>query len=135
MIRLLFMFLLFSGAIYGIFFIDRYLKGIHLREEERARLGAAMNMTLETATNRVDNTFVMVPLAVVLTIIMSWCFYLRFVMAFMRRKRLVWVEVQDFQNSDYSITRNEAKENLHLVGEITQKLKSYNSLFDKYWYR
>ena len=28
-----------------------------------------------------------------------------------------------------------AKQNLHLVGEVTQKLRSYNYLFDKYWYR
>jgi len=56
-------------------------------------------------------------------------------MAFMKRKRLLWVEVQDINNSEYSISRNEAKQNLHLVGEITQKLKSYNYLFDKYWYR
>ena len=61
----------------------------------------------------------MVPLLVVLTVIMIWCFYLRFVMAFMKRKRLVWVEVQDYLNSEYSISRNNAKSNLHLVGEIT----------------
>jgi hypothetical protein len=77
----------------------------------------------------------MVPLFIVLTVIMIWCFYLRFVMAFIKRKRLLWVEVQDHTNSEYSITRNVAKQNLHLVGEITQKLKSYNYLFDKYWYR
>lgn len=77
----------------------------------------------------------MVPLFVVASVIMTWCIYLRFVMAFMKRKRLLWVEVQDINNSEYSISRNEAKQNLHLVGEITQKLKSYNYLFDKYWYR
>ena len=77
----------------------------------------------------------MVPLFIVLIVIMIWCFYLRFVMAFIKRKRLLWVEVQDHTNSEYSITRNVAKQNLHLVGEITQKLKSYNYLFDKYWYR
>lgn len=82
-----------------------------------------------------NNQFIMVPLFIVLVVIMVWCFYLRFVMAFMKRKRLLWVEVQDYENSEYSITRNIAKQNLHLVGEITQKLKSYNYLFDKYWYR
>ena len=81
--------------------------------------------------DEVNNQFIMVPLMVVLSVIMIWCFYLRFVLAFMKRKRLVWVEVQDKSNSDYNISRNEAKQNLHLVGEITQKLKSYNSLFDK----
>jgi ABC-type sugar transport system permease subunit len=57
----------------------------------------------------VNNQFVMVPLFIVLLVIMAWCFYLRFVMAFMKRKRLLWVEVQDFENSEYSITRNVAK--------------------------
>ncbi len=33
------------------------------------------------------------------------------------------------------ISRFQAKQNLHLVGEVTQKLRSYNYLFDKYWYR
>ena len=50
--------------------------------------------------------FVMVPLIVVLVVIMMWCFYLRFVMAYIRRKKLVWVEVQDYNNSEYSISRN-----------------------------
>lgn len=139
MLKLFLMFLAFSASIYGIFFIDRYLKGVHIHsemvEENAAKGLQPLNVTVESVTKKVENSFVMVPLAVVLTVIMIWCFYLRFVMAFMRRKRLVWVEVQDFQNSDYTISRNEAKENLHLVGEITQKLKSYNSLFDKYWYR
>jgi len=52
----------------------------------------------------------------------------------MKRRRVVWVEVQDAFKSDVQVTRNDAKENLHLIAEITQKLKSYNSLFDKYWY-
>ena len=33
------------------------------------------------------------------------------------------------------VSRFQAKQNLHLVGEVTQKLRSYNYLFDKYWYR
>ena len=90
---------------------------------------------LNVGSYEVNNQFVMVPLFIVLIVIMIWCFYLRFVMAFIKRKRLLWVEVQDHTNSEYSITRNVAKQNLHLVGEITQKLKSYNYLFDKYWYR
>ena len=53
----------------------------------------------------------------------------------MKRRRVVWVEVQDAFKSDVQVTRNDAKENLHLIAEITQKLKSYNSLFDKYWYQ
>lgn len=52
----------------------------------------------------------------------------------MRRKKLLWVEVKDQYNS-YFISRNEAKRNLHIVSEMTTKLRGYNSLFDKYWYR
>ena len=33
------------------------------------------------------------------------------------------------------ISRYQAKQNLQLVSEVTQKLRSYNDLFDKYWYR
>lgn len=76
----------------------------------------------------------MAPLTIILGIIMVWCFYFRFMKAVLARKRLIWVEVLDHEN-DFGITRFIAKQNLHLVGEVTQKLRSYNSLFDKYWYR
>lgn len=76
----------------------------------------------------------MAPLTIILAVIMVWCFYFRFMKAVMARRRLIWVEVLDQQN-DFSITRYMAKQNLHLVGEVTQKLRSYNYLFDKYWYR
>ena len=74
-------------------------------------------------------------LIVVLTVIMTWCFYLKLVISFIKRKRLVWVEVQDFFNTEVQITRNDAKKNLHLVCEITKKIKTLNNMFDKYWYR
>lgn len=77
----------------------------------------------------------MIPLTIILAIIMIWCFYFRFMKAVMARKRLIWVEVLDQKNSDIYISRFLAKQNLHLVGEVTQKLRSYNYLFDKYWYR
>lgn len=64
---------------------------------------------LNVGSYEVNNQFVMVPLFIVLIVIMIWCFYLRFVMAFIKRKRLLWVEVQDHTNSEYSITRNVAK--------------------------
>lgn len=76
----------------------------------------------------------MAPLSIILGIIMVWCFYFRFMKAVMSRKRLIYVEVMDQRNSDIFISRFEAKQNLHLVGEVTQKLRSYNYLFDKYWY-
>lgn len=77
----------------------------------------------------------MAPLTIILGIIMVWCFYFRFMKAVMARKRLIWVEVLDHRASDIVISRFLAKQNLHLVGEVTQKLRSYNYLFDKYWYR
>jgi hypothetical protein len=88
-----------------------------------------------TYTQGVSNEFVMVPLIVVLTLITVWFFYLRFFISFMKRKKLVWVEVQDFKDPEYSVTRNEAKRNLHMICEMTLKLKLVANLFDKYWYR
>lgn len=142
-IRLMVIFVALLGFIYGIFEIDRYLKNQDYIKNKVAELqqeGGSISeinklLSNENKTVYIDNSFVILPLIFVLLIIMAWCFYLRFVMAFMKRKRLVWVEVQDYNNSEYSISRNEAKQNLHLVGEVTQKLKSYNYLFDKYWYR
>lgn len=87
------------------------------------------------SVNNIENWIVMAPLTIILGIIMVWCFYFRFMKAVMARKRLIWVEVLDQKNSDIFISRFMAKQNLHLVGEVTQKLRSYNYLFDKYWYR
>jgi Zn-dependent protease with chaperone function len=120
------------GAIYGVYEIDRFLKKRQLQKEINSGLQFDNSMSelqkqemlkdyekKNQEDYEVNNQFVMVPLFIVLIVIMSWCFYLRFVMAFMKRKRLLWVEVQDYENSEYSITRNVAKQNLHLVGEIT----------------
>ena len=85
--------------------------------------------------NGVNSEFVMVPLIVVLTLIIIWFFYLRFVISFIQRKKLMWVEVQDCFDPEYQISRNQAKKNLHMLLEATQKLKSYIDLFDKYWYK
>ena len=89
----------------------------------------------ERFSTGVQNRFIMVPLIVVLTMIMIWFFYLRFVISYLKRKKLVWVEVMDNKDPEYMVSRNEAKRNLHLVLEITQKLKTFSYLFDKYWYR
>ena len=35
----------------------------------------------------------------------------------------------------FTVSRIQAKENLLLLDELTKRLKSYNSLFDKYWYQ
>ena len=50
----------------------------------------------------------MVPLIVVLSILMIWCFYLRFLSVHLKRKRIVWVEVQDaVGKSEYNISKSE----------------------------
>jgi len=67
----------------------------------------------------IENWIVMAPLTIILGIIMVWCFYFRFMKAVMARKRLIWVEVLDQKNSDIYISRFLAKQNLHLVGEVT----------------
>ena len=113
-VRLAFMFAVFGAVIYGIYYLDHYLKGLYIRDNENATKIANGEpdealITMDDALNIVENSFVVVPLIVVLVIIMFWCFYLKFVMAFIRRKRLVWVEVQDFFNSEYNISRNKAK--------------------------
>jgi hypothetical protein len=69
--------------------------------------------------NNIQNWIVMAPLTIILGIIMVWCFYFRFMKAVMARKRLIWVEVLDQKNSDIYISRFLAKQNLHLVGEVT----------------
>jgi hypothetical protein len=56
--------------------------------------------------NLVDNMYVILPLTFVLAVIMIWCFYLNVVTNYMRRKRILWVEVQDcVSGSEYQITR------------------------------
>ena len=67
----------------------------------------------------VENWIVLLPLSIILGIIVIWCFYFRFMKAVMARKRLIYVEVMDQRNSDFYISRFEAKQNLHLVGEVT----------------
>ena len=66
-----------------------------------------------------DNWVVMIPLTIILAVIMVWCFYFRFMKAVMARKRLIWVEVLNQKNSEMFISRFQAKQNLHLVGEVT----------------
>ena len=41
----------------------------------------------------IDNSYVIIPLTFVLVVIMIWCFYLNVLVNFMRRKKILWVEV------------------------------------------
>ena len=139
--KYLIFFCFFTGAIYGIYVIDRYLKQDYHEmayDESLNQVGLTedeIEDIHETFQAGVQSQFIMVPLIVVLTMIMIWFFYLRFVISFLKRKKLVWVEVMDNKDPEYMVSRNEAKKNLHLVLEITQKLKTFSYLFDKYWYR
>ena len=65
---------------------------------------------------------ILVPLFLILVTIFVWCFYFRFIRAFMQRRKLIYVEVQAY-NSDLFISRKEAKQNLNLVVEITTGVK------------
>jgi hypothetical protein len=69
--------------------------------------------------NDIENWIVMAPLTIILGVIMVWCFYFRFMKAVMARRRLIWVEVLNQKNSETVISRFQAKQNLHLVGEVT----------------
>ena len=42
-----------------------------------------------------DSLYLMIPLMIVLTVIMIWCFYLRFVITHIKRNKILWVEVKD----------------------------------------
>ena len=79
----------------------------------------------------------MAPIYVVLVVIFLWCIFMRFQASLSNRRRVIWVEVLDAMNDGQSITRKQAKLNLHQVNEQTndgQKNMSFTSLFDKYWY-
>ena len=51
----------------------------------------------------------MAPMTIILGMIMAWCFYFRFMKAVLARKKLIWVEVLDHKNSDFYISRYNAK--------------------------
>ena len=57
----------------------------------------------------INNWIIMAPLTIILGMIMAWCFYFRFMKAVLARKKLIWVEVLDQKNSDFYISRYNAK--------------------------
>jgi hypothetical protein len=119
MVSQVFIFGILALCIYGIYELDIYLKN-------------CFDYNYKTRENGKYEFFI---LMLVLTFIMIWCTYLRFVLAFMKRNKLVWIEVQDYYNPDYHVTRNKAKKNMHLVYELTQKsTQRHTNRFDKYWY-
>jgi hypothetical protein len=90
-----------SLAIYGVYRLDMFLK---IRLDSKYDGSNYEFWILET----------------VLFFIMIWCTYLRFNITFMKRKKLIWVEVQDYLNPEQHVTRNEAKRNLRFVYEKTE---------------
>jgi hypothetical protein len=77
------------------------------------------------------------PMFAVLIIIMIWCFYLKFMITFIQRNRIVWVEVFDSTKETKTITRKEAKNNLRKFIDITKEDKNtthVRSRFDQHWY-
>ena len=137
LVRLFILFVFAAAFIYAVYEVDNIMKRMTLRYDVQTAINEKTlsynnQSALEkddraqviinndnTFSVKVNNTFLLAPLLGVLSIILIWCFYLSFVMAYMKRKRVVWVEVQDAMTPEYNISRNEAKKNLHLVGEIT----------------
>ena len=74
---------------------------------------------------------VMLPFGLFVFIIVTWLFYFAFNEDVSTRKKLVYVEVREF---DADISRIEAKINMKTVLESSLKHKNDNSLFDKLYY-
>lgn len=92
-------FVVVNCLIYGVFILDKYLKSLDAKRDyenslKNPKMPASEKQMIDKIYNEgVDNVFIMVPLIVVLTLITAWFFYLRFFISFMKRKKVVWVEV------------------------------------------
>ena len=73
----------------------------------------------------------MLPFGLFVFIIVTWLFYFAFNEDVSTRKKLVYVEVREY---DADISRIEAKINMKNVLESSLKHKNDNSLFDKLYY-
>lgn len=113
MLRYLVLFFFAGAFIYAVYEIDKILKLNALKHDISDSLvsGALSydNQTMikdlvdnkshiliypdNTFSVSINNTTLLAPLMGVLFIILIWCFYLHFFMAYMKRKRIVWVEV------------------------------------------
>jgi hypothetical protein len=88
MTKYILIFMAFCGFIYGVYYFDNLLKTKHVDRNWNdpdyvANLTTQERDGLEHShIYGVDSTFVMVPLIVVLTLIIIWFFYLRFVISF-----------------------------------------------------
>jgi len=76
---------------------------------------------------------VLIPVFLVLTVITSWCFYIKFMRSHLRLRRVRFLEVQDSSTSP-AISRRQAKLNLNLAVQAINEKKLTND-FDRVWYK
>ena len=117
LMKMIVMAVVLAGLIYGVFYVDRILKS----DFQEQKLSQSKATKAPQPLPEIDNSSILLPLILVFISIMTWCFYLKFVTVFMRRKRLIWAEVQDKKDPENDISRNQSKLNLHMVNETTKK--------------
>lgn len=74
----------------------------------------------------------MIPVFLVLSVLLLWCFYFNLNRSIQTRKKLIYVEVKNF---DHPISRGNSKQNLNQVIESNLKRKNNNMIFEKFWYQ
>jgi len=90
MFKQLLIYIVLGSAIYGVYLLDIYMKTKH-----------------NFSWSSVDGgQYELLILWAVLTIIMLWCTYIRFQVAFMKRQKIMWVEAQDCFSPEFPVTRN-----------------------------
>lgn len=90
MLKQLFIYIVLGSAIYGVYLLDIYMKDKH-------------DFSWSTLDSGQYELWI---LWAVLTIIMLWCTYIRFQVAFMKRQKIMWVEAQDCFTPEFPVTRN-----------------------------
>ena len=81
------------AMIYGIKVLDNYLKKQSAIKGDPNivdynQVTQIKNETGHVTAIQIDNSFIMVPLLVVLSVIMIWCFYLKFVLTIMKKSKI-----------------------------------------------
>ena len=71
---------------------------------------------------------------IVLAIIMLWCFHHRIEGNSRNKNRLKWVEVQDYFETTFKLTRAQSKLNFRILDEHISNSKYGGNLYDKLWY-
>ena len=99
-------------------------------------LNTTLTSTTATSNFSLRNIYwvILVPLFLILITIFIWCFYFRFIRAFLSRRKLIYIEVLAYTENNI-LTRKEAKASLNLLLETTTGLRVYNFMYDKYWFQ